>query len=52
MTAMADLEYGPGSSMLVEIVGDVFTGLFGERYAPPYLADARRDARRLRPACR
>ena len=38
MTAMADLEYGPDSSMLVEIVGDVFTGLFGERYAPPYLA--------------
>ena len=35
MTAMADLEYGPDSSMLVEIVGDVFTGLFGERYAPP-----------------
>lgn len=39
MTAMADLEYGPDSSMLVEIVSDVFTGLFGERYAPPYLAD-------------
>ena len=38
MTAMTDLEYGPDSSMLVEIVGDVFTGLFGERYAPPYLA--------------
>ena len=39
MTAMTDLEYGPDSSMLVEIVGDVFTGLFGERYAPPYLAE-------------
>jgi chemotaxis protein CheX len=38
MTAMADIEYGPDPSMLAEIVGDVFAGLFGDAYGRPYPA--------------
>ena len=38
MTSLADIEYSPDPSMVVEIVGDVFAGLFGERYERPFPA--------------